>query len=88
MEILLESLVVEALEGLGIAKVLVVRVCDCRVLAEDVELELVGPPILVSCATATSVDRLVVGVDGTSARRRRRHDVDVVEGVLSTREEM
>ena len=48
-------------------------------LTEDVELQVIGPPVLVSGATAASVDELGVGVDRTSAGRRR-HDVGVCGG--------
>lgn len=44
MEILLEGIVVESLEGRGIVKVGAVGVARRVVLAEDVELDSVGPP--------------------------------------------
>jgi hypothetical protein len=55
----LEGLKVEGLEGLGIVKVLAVGVGDGAVLAEDVGLERLGPPLLVSDAVAGNVGHSV-----------------------------
>lgn len=63
-QILLQRRIVQALEGLSIVEVLLQRVGDCGVLAQDVELQLVGPPVLVA-GTATCnvgvVDGALVG---------------------------
>jgi hypothetical protein len=45
MKVLLDALVVEAVEGGGIVKVTTERVAGGLVLAQDVELEAVGPPV-------------------------------------------
>ena len=55
MEILLEAPVVECLERGGIIKILVLRVGGIRVLAEDIELQGIGPPVGV--AARSSVPR-------------------------------
>lgn len=47
LEVLLETLIVEALEGLGVVELAVERVAGRVVLAEDVEPELIGPPVTV-----------------------------------------
>lgn len=49
-EILLEGLVVEGLEGGNIVKLLAQRVGDSSVLAKDVELDRLWPPVAVSGA--------------------------------------
>lgn len=54
-EVLLDGIVVQALEGLGILEVLVLGVGDACVLAEDVEAKLVGPPVAVPGAAAADV---------------------------------
>lgn len=55
MQVLLEAVIVDAFEGCGVVEVLVHRVRDGGVLAEDVELELVGPPVEVPGAAAANV---------------------------------
>ena len=55
-------------------------------LAENVELQVIGPPVLVSGATAASVDELGVRVDRTSAGGRR-HDVGVCGGCEDRKKE-
>lgn len=47
LEVLLETLIVEALEGLSVVELAVERVAGRVVLAEDVEPELIGPPVTV-----------------------------------------
>ena len=47
LEVLLETLIVEALEGLGVVELAVERVAGRVVLAKDVEPELIGPPVTV-----------------------------------------
>jgi len=54
-EILLEAFIVEALESSGIVEVRIKGVGDGSVLTEDVELELLGPPVVVPGATTTDV---------------------------------
>jgi hypothetical protein len=47
LDVLLESVIVEALECLSVVELPLVRVASSGVLAEDVEPELVGPPVTV-----------------------------------------
>lgn len=47
LDVLLEAIVVEALEGLSVVELGLVRVAGSGVLAEDVEPELIGPPVTV-----------------------------------------
>jgi hypothetical protein len=47
LDVLLESLIVEALERLGVVELAGVRVAGGVVLAEDVEPQLIGPPVTV-----------------------------------------
>ena len=54
-DVLLEAVVVEALEGGGIVEVLDLRVGDARVLAQDVDLEVIGPPVAVAGAATANV---------------------------------
>lgn len=61
----LEGLKVEGLESLGIAEVLAVGVGDGGMLAKDVGLERLGPPLLVGDAVAGNVGHSVR--DGTLA---------------------
>jgi hypothetical protein len=59
LDILLQSIVIEALEGLGVVELALVRVAGSGVLAEDVKPQLVGPPVavlqVVSASGATRV---------------------------------
>ncbi|CAI4215744.1 unnamed protein product, partial [Parascedosporium putredinis] len=57
-EVLLELGIVYALEGLGVVEVLLVGVGHAGVLTEDVELELLGPPVKVPRAAAAEVGLL------------------------------
>jgi len=54
LDVLLESLIVEALEGLSIVKVAAERVAGSVVLAEDVQSQLIGPPVTVLCSCRVS----------------------------------
>jgi hypothetical protein len=47
LDVLLESVIVEALECLSVVELPLVRVAGSSVLAEDIEPELVGPPVTV-----------------------------------------
>lgn len=47
LDVLLESVIVEALEGLGVVELAVEGVAGSGVLAKDVEPELIGPPVTV-----------------------------------------
>jgi hypothetical protein len=47
LDVLLESLIVEALEGLGVVELAGERVAGRVVLAEDVKPQLLGPPVTV-----------------------------------------
>jgi hypothetical protein len=47
LDVLLESVIVEALESLSVVQLTLERVAGSGVLAEDVEPELVGPPVTV-----------------------------------------
>ena len=64
IEVLLERIVVELLELVGVVEVGAERVLSGVVLAEDVGPELVGPPVCVPGAGASDVGRLL---DGTLA---------------------
>ena len=55
MEILLQRIVIEALERRGIIKVFAVRVRDGCVLTEDVELQLIWPPVGVPGTAAANI---------------------------------
>ena len=56
MEIFLQAIVVQALEGCRIIKVVFAQgIGDCRVLTQDVELQLIGPPVGVPGATAADI---------------------------------
>ena len=55
VQVLLKSGIVDGLEGLGVVIVGAVGVGDGSVLAEDVELQLVWPPVGVAGAPATDV---------------------------------
>lgn len=55
VEVLLETPVIEVLEGLGIVKLIAEGVGDAGVLAEGVEPELVGPPVAALGAAAGDV---------------------------------
>ena len=55
VQILLDSIVVKALERLAVVETLVERVGDGGMLAEDVDLELVGPPIEVAGPSTAGV---------------------------------
>jgi hypothetical protein len=47
LDVVLESVIVEALECLSVVELPLVRVAGSSVLAEDIEPELVGPPVTV-----------------------------------------
>ena len=47
LDVLLETIVVKALEGLSVVELGLVRVAGSGVLAEDIEPELIGPPVTV-----------------------------------------
>jgi hypothetical protein len=47
LDVLLESIIVEALESLSVVQLTLERVAGSGMLAEDVEPELVGPPVTV-----------------------------------------
>lgn len=47
LDVLLETIVVKALEGLSVVELGLVRVAGSGVLAEDVEPQLIGPPVTV-----------------------------------------
>lgn len=72
MQVFLEALVVEGLECLGIVKVFVVWVGDSGVLAEDLGVELIWPPVFVSGTATANVGLLDVFPDWA-----RSHDCDV-----------
>ena len=57
-QVLLQSLVVQALESSGVVEILVQRVGGRCVLAEDVELQLIWPPIAVLSTAHTNVGLL------------------------------
>lgn len=59
--VLLQRLVIEALEGRGIVELAAQRVGDGRVLAQDAELEGVGPPVAVAGAAAVDVHQAMSG---------------------------
>lgn len=56
-QISLKSLVVESLEGSSIVKVLTEGVGDGSVLAEDVELDRLGPPVVDSGSATSNIER-------------------------------
>jgi hypothetical protein len=47
LDVLLETIVVEALESLSVVELALVRVASSSVLAQDVEPQLIGPPVTV-----------------------------------------
>ena len=47
LNVLLEAIVVKALEGLSVVELGLVRIAGSCVLAEDVEPQLIGPPVTV-----------------------------------------
>jgi hypothetical protein len=47
LDVLLETIVVKALEGLSVVELGLVRVAGSGVLAEDVKPQLIGPPVTV-----------------------------------------
>ena len=65
LDVLLESLIVEALERLGVVELAGVRVAGGVVLAEDVEPQLIGPPVTVLKAVV-SAHGVLVRVDVVS----------------------
>ena len=67
VQILLQCSVVEALEGRRIIEVFVQRVGDGGVLTQDVQLQLIGPPVAVPGAAAANVGFLDGGVSRTVA---------------------
>ena len=76
LDVLLESLIVEALERLSVVELAGVRVAGGVVLAEDVEPQLIGPPVTVlSCRVSTrclGTGRCCVDAVPPSGRHRRR----------------
>jgi hypothetical protein len=60
VKILLEGIVIKALEGLGIVKLLGQRVGSLGVLTQDVELQVLWPPVTIPGATASDVGGFVV----------------------------
>jgi len=52
-EVLLQALVVERLEGLGVVELLAEGVGDGSILAENVQAEFLWPPVTVGSTTAT-----------------------------------
>ena len=65
MQILLQRIVVQTLKGRCIIKLFAHRVSDRSVLAQDVELQLIGPPVAVPGAAAAHVGFLDGGMDRT-----------------------
>lgn len=59
--VLLESSIVKALEGLGVVEVLAERIGGRVVLTEDVQAELLWPPVTVAGAAAANVHGTVHG---------------------------
>lgn len=53
-QVLLQSIVIQTLECLGVVEIFL-RVGGGSVLSEDVELELIGPPVAVTGSTAGDV---------------------------------
>jgi hypothetical protein len=53
LDVLLESVIIEALECLSVVELPLVRVASSGVLAEDVEPELVGPPVTILAVVST-----------------------------------
>ena len=64
IQILLEGIVVKALEGRGIVEVLAHGVGSLGVLAQNVQLEAIGPPVTVAGTTTGHIGRGVM--NGTS----------------------
>jgi hypothetical protein len=64
LDVLLETIVVKALEGLSVVELGLVRVAGSGVLAQDVEPELIGPPVtvldVVSACCISSLDVIQV----------------------------
>ena len=54
LDILLETIVVKALERLSVVELALVRVASSGVLAEDVESQLIGPPVTVLAVVSAS----------------------------------
>ena len=59
IDVLLEGLVVDRFKGLGIVEVSAKWIGDGSLLAENIELQRIGPPVTVSHATAASVGETV-----------------------------
>jgi hypothetical protein len=55
-DVLLQALVVNGLEGGEVVKILAEGVCDGGVLAENVELDGLGPPVGVSGAATSNIE--------------------------------
>jgi len=55
LDVFLETVIVEALEGLGVVKVAGQRITLGVVLAEDVEPQLIGPPVTVLAVVSAHV---------------------------------
>lgn len=55
VQVLLKTIVVQALESRRIVEVLGHRIGDAGVLAEDVQLEVIGPPVAVAGAATADV---------------------------------
>jgi hypothetical protein len=64
LDVLLETIVIQALEGLSVVELGLVRVAGSGVLAQDVEPELIGPPVtvldVVSACCISSLDVIQV----------------------------
>jgi hypothetical protein len=78
VQVLLQALVVQSLEGLRIAEVLGEWVGDVSVLTENVELELIGPPVGVARAAAANVGFL----DGAFGHAAVCCAIETVVGVM------
>ena len=65
LDVLLEAIVVKALEGLSVVELGLVRVAGSGVLAEDVKPQLIGPPVTVLKAVV-SAHGVLVRVDVVS----------------------
>jgi hypothetical protein len=77
LDILLQSIVIEALEGLGVVELALVRVAGSGVLAEDVKPQLVGPPV--------AVLQVVSASGATRVHSRCGHTLVPPAAVLATR---
>ncbi|CRK39328.1 hypothetical protein BN1708_001577 [Verticillium longisporum] len=66
LEVLLDGIVVEAVEGSSVVKVVAEGVRDICVLTENVELQSIGPPVTVAGAAAADI---VEAMDGALALR-------------------